>query len=368
MRDENQVLENMPRNLSDFYREMIPVVRDGIDAHLPHSMDDSFFETVTGLLPVFELDYDAIFATCIQPNHEYLAASGKVLRPILSAMIAAAYGYDAKMLGQFLGAIEIMEDSSIMMDDYIDNSDLRRGIPCAHQVHGFPVANIASWTTFALSHYIFYRNPMGFDPGTVRRLLDAVAWEHVQMAYGQLEELYWTESNVNDVTESQYFQQTIARCAFLSFRGPIRYAAIIASAPDEDMQTLMRLGEYLLIGYHIKGDDLDMSPDSPAWGKIAGEDITTGRRTLLINYTLSVANDEDRATVETIIDSRTDDEARKRQVYELILKYEAFEHTRAIAKRYHARCCECIDELNINDTYKSLLRAFADFAILKRKV
>lgn len=188
------------------------------------------------------------------------------------------------------------------------------------------------------------------------------------MAYGQLEELYWTESNVNDVTESQYFQQTIARCAFLSFRGPIRYAAIIAGAPDADMPTLMRLGEYLLIGYHIKGDDLDMSPDSPAWGKIAGEDITTGRRTLLINYTLSVASDEDRATIEAIINSRSDDEARKRRVYELILKYEAFEHTRAIANRYHARCYDCIDALHVGDAHQLLLREFADFAILKRKV
>jgi len=358
----------MPGKLGEFYQTMIPVVRDGIAAHLPRDIDAAFFTTATGLTPLFEQDHAAIYATCIEPNHEYLAASGKVLRPILAAIIAAAYGCDASSLGQFLGAIEIMEDSSIMMDDYIDNSELRRGIPCAHRAHGFPVANIASCTTFALSHYIFYRNPLGFDASTVRKLLDAVAEEHVHMAYGQLEELYWTESNVNDVSDSQYYQQTIARCAFLSFRGPIRYAAIIASASAADMPTLMRLGEYLLIGYHIKGDDLDMSPDSPAWGKIAGEDITTGRRTLLINYTMRVASESDRTKIEAIVNARSDDAADKRFVYELILKYRAFEHTRAIADQYHARCYNCIEALSIDVAHKSLLREFADFAILKRKV
>jgi geranylgeranyl pyrophosphate synthase len=148
----------------------------------------------------------------------------------------------------------------------------------------------------------------------------------------------------------------------------MHYAAIIADAPPEDLPMLARLGEYLLIGYHIKGDDLDMSPDSPAWGKIAGEDITTGRRTLLINHTLSVASAEDRATIVRIIESRTEDETQKQQVYKLIVKYRTFDHTRKIAAKYHEKCYRRIDELQIAARYRELLREFADFAILKRKV
>lgn len=368
MRDERQVFDNMPSALGAFYRDKIPLVRAGIAEYLPQSMGASFFSCLTGEQPLYEQDYQAIYASTIAPTQEYLAASGKVLRPILAAIILEAYGSEIEHLKQFLGAIEVMEDSSIMMDDYIDNSKLRRGIPCAHVAHGYPIANIASCTGFALSHYVFYRNVLELDDNKIRRLLDAVAREHVVMAYGQLEELYWTESNVNDVNESQYFQQVIARCAFLSFRGPLHYAAIIADAPADDLPTLARLGEYLLIGYHIKGDDLDMSPDSPVWGKIAGEDITTGRRTLLINHTMSVANSADRALIEKIIDSRTVDEAEKRQVYELIIKYKTFEHTRKIAARYHAKSCRCIDDLKIADKHKQLLREFADFAILKRRV
>lgn len=368
MRDETKVLENMPVALGAFYEKTIPIVRRGLATYFRDKMDNDYFQIVTGEPAIYDQDYQAVYDSVILPTQQYLAASGKVLRPILSALILDAYGSKSSELGQFLAAIEVMEDSSIIMDDYIDNSGLRRGIPCAHVQHGFALANIAGCTGFALSHYIFYRNILGFSSKKARQLLDAIAWEHVQMAFGQIEELYWTESDVNDINESQYFQQVIARCAFLSFRGPLRYAAIIADTPTDDIPILMRLGEYLLIGYHIKGDDLDMSPDSPAWGKIAGEDITTGRRTLLINYTLSVANAEDRTVIERIISSRTEDEAEKKLVYQLIIKYRAFEHSRKIAVKYHDKCYQVIGTLQMPESHKNLLREFADFAILRRMV
>ena len=59
-------------------------------------------------------------------------------------MTLSAYGKDPADYTPFLACIEVMEDSSIMMDDYIDNSLLRRGGPCAHIKHGFPMANISA--------------------------------------------------------------------------------------------------------------------------------------------------------------------------------------------------------------------------------
>lgn len=367
MRDKARVLENMPSALEAFYADRIGVTRAGIERYLPEGMDADYFETMTGQPVLFEQDDEAVYDSVVRPTREYLTAGGKVLRPILAGIVLEAYGEDAGAYPELLGAIEVMEDSSLIMDDYIDNSGKRRGADTAHVKHGFPLANVAGCAGFALAHYIFNRNTMGFPPATLRRLLDGLAFEHLQMAYGQIEELYWTESDVNDVNEAQYFQETIARCAFLSFRGPIRYAAIIAGAPEADFPSLLRLGEYLLVGYHIKGDDLDMSPDSPAWGKIAGEDITTGRRTLLINHTLSVASPEDRRTIEAILESRTEREDEKRVVYEMIIKYRTFEHTRELVRRYHRLCYDCIDRLDIDAQHAQLLREFTDFAMIKRR-
>jgi len=367
-RNLRKMLKNMPESLAAFYHKHIGTIKDGIARYFPHAVDAPFFETVSGQVPLYDQDWPAVYDSILLPTQEYLDRGGKVLRPVLVALTLEAYGLDPSDYAAFLGAIEVMEDSSIIMDDYIDNSELRRGGPCAHVAHGFPIANISSCTAFALSHYLFYNNEMGLPREKATRLLNAFAWEHIQMAYGQIEELYWTESNVNSVALSQYLQETIARCAFLSFRGPLRYAAIVADAPAEDIPVLERIGEYLLIGYHIRGDTLDMSPDSDEWGKIAGEDITTGRRTLLINYVLEKAEPGDRAELERILNARTTDERIKHWVYDKVVQYGGFAFTREMARAYHEKTREQILRLHISERHRQLFSEFSDFAAMKRSV
>jgi geranylgeranyl diphosphate synthase type I len=254
------------------------------------------------------------------------------------------------------------------MDDYIDNSKSRRGGPCAHILHGFPIANTASCTGFSLSHYIFNNNELNLPTEKLAKLLNAVAQEHIHMAFGQIEELYWTESNVNTVTVDEYLQETIARCAFLSFRGPLRYAGVIADAPEEDIPILESIGEFILIGYHIKGDSLGLAPNSEDWGKTAGEDITTGRRTLLIIHALEKANEKEREDLIDILNSRTEDEERLKEVHDLLVKYDAFDFASELAQDYNERTKRKIEQLSISDEYKMLFNEFADFAALKRSV
>jgi len=368
MRDLKEVLKNIPQTLEAFYRDHMESIKRGIRNYFPHRIDRPFYERISGQVEVFDQDTNELYNSIFLPTQQYLDRGGKLLRPVLAALTLESYGCDPSEYESFLGAIEVMEDSSIIMDDYIDNSYLRRGGKCAHILHGYPIANISSCTAFAISHYLFNNNELNLPIEKATRLLNAFAWEHIQMAFGQIEELYWTESNINRVTVEQYLQETIARCAFLSFRGPLRYAGIIADAPEEDIPVLERIGEYLLIGYHIKGDNLDMAPDSNAWGKIAGEDITTGRRTLLINYLLQNANREDRELLEEILNSRTKDEEKKKEVYDLVLKYKAFQYTRNLAEKYHELTKIEIDRLHIPDKYKTLFYEFSEFASMKRAV
>jgi geranylgeranyl diphosphate synthase type I/geranylgeranyl diphosphate synthase type II len=356
----------MPPHLRDLYETLIPKVRQGIADHFPETSTPEFFEQVTGVPEVFAQDHAAIDKYILEPTHMYLERSGKVLRPILAAMTLKAYGKNPLDYLQFLGSIEVMEDSSIMMDDYIDNSEIRRGGPCAHKVYGFPLANLASCTAFALSHYQIYNNGMNLPLAESVRLNTAVTWEHVQMAYGQIEELYWTERDINDVNLDQYLQETIARCAFLSFRGPLRYAGLLGHAPDEDIPKLEKLGDALLIGYHIRGDNLDMSPDSPEWGKIAGEDITTGRRTLLINYILGKTDPDERRWLEEVLASRTSNPDIKQRVFDLVTKYDGFGFTRKLAAEYDQKAKDLAGSLQISDEDKALFHEFSEFACNRR--
>ncbi len=364
----DEITKRMAPEFNAFYREKIDFVKASIEKYFPYKIDTPFLERVTGQKTLFSPDLESIYDTIFLPTNEYLGRGGKVLRPVLVAMCLEAYGADIREFEPVFGAIEVMEDSSIMMDDYIDNSLTRRGGDCGHIAHGYAIANVSSCTAFALSHYLFYNNEMGLADEKALKLLDRMAWEHIQMAFGQIEELYWTQSNVNDITVDQYLQETIARCAFLTFRGPMRYAGILADAPESDIEILERIGEYLLVGYHLKGDNLDMSPDSPEWGKVAGEDITTGRRTLLINFLLDRSDEQEREKIEEIINSRTDDEEKKRVIYELVLKYDIFSQTRELAAEYNRLAKEEIEKLSISDEYKLLLNQFADYATRRRSL
>jgi geranylgeranyl diphosphate synthase type I len=368
MKYDTKNLEGLPPLLANFYNEHKNFIKDAISTHYETKLSSDTFDEVTGIPSIFSQDLTSIEDTIFTPTLQYLTRGGKMLRPTLVALILQAYGKDSKSAPGLLAAIEVMEDSSIIMDDYIDNSELRRGGPCAHIIHGFPLANISSNTFFAYAHSIFYNNTLELDEATQGQLLDAVTEEWLQMAYGQIEELYWTEDNINDVTISQYFQETIARCAFLTFRGPMKYAGIIAGAPPKDIIRLGKIGEYLLIGYHIKGDNLDLQPDSSAWGKVAGEDITIGRRTLLINELLAAANEDDRALAESIISERTEDEAKKRKIYELIIKYNILKKAENLAEEYNIVAKDEISKLSMDIEARELLCEFADYCALTRSI
>ena len=361
-------LEGLPDGLALTYNAYRAFVKDAIATHYGESITREREDLDSGTPSVFDYDLIGLHETIFEPTRQYLARGGKMLRPMLVVMTLAAYGKDPLEYGAFLAAIEAMEDSSIIMDDYIDNSERRRGGPCAHVLHGFPLANISSCTLFAQAHAVFYNNQLGLPEETLGRLLDAVAEEWLQMAYGQLEEFYWTESNINDVTIDQYFQETIARCAFLTFRGPLKYAAIVAGAPMEDLPILARIGEYLLIGYHIRGDNLDLKPDSPAWGKVAGEDITIGRRTLLINETMRLATPEDRAVIEEILNERTEDETKKQTVYRMIHKYGVLKMAEELAAQFNEKTKAEINRLSLPPESRQMLHDFSEYCMMTRKI
>jgi geranylgeranyl pyrophosphate synthase len=368
MRNPNKVFEAMESSLRCFHDESIDGILSGIRAYWPESFDKTFFEEVAGVPALFEQDYDSMTKAILVPPQEYLDRGGKRLRPLLVALILKAYGKDPKEYESLLGAIECMEDTTIIMDDYIDGSELRREGPCAHKVHGYAGANIAACTGFAIAEYLFFNNKLNLDQDLLLRLCNALSWETIQMGIGQIEELYWTESDINHVSVDQYLQETVSRCAFLTFRGPLRYAGMIAGAPEEDIPVLEQIGVTMLVGYHLRGDNLDMSPDSAAWGKVAGEDITTGRRTLLINHLLQHADEADRAALVSIIESRTASEEQKLQVFDMVSKYGGFQHAHELAQHYNELTKREIKKLHISDTYKQLLEQMSDFSTVTRKV
>jgi hypothetical protein len=146
VRDPNKTLEAMLESLRRLHDENFERILRGIRTYWPAQFDRDFFERVSGQVTLFDQDYAALSEAILLPTQQYLDRGGKRLRPLLVALVLEAYGADPAAYELLLGAIECMEDSSIMMDDYIDQSEMRRDGPCAHKLHGFPGANVGACT------------------------------------------------------------------------------------------------------------------------------------------------------------------------------------------------------------------------------
>jgi geranylgeranyl diphosphate synthase type I len=282
-------------------------------------------------------------------------------------MVLEAYGADAQRCRRVLASIELMEDSTIMLDDVWDGSETRRGGPCGHRVVGEEAALISGFSVFGHAIDSILDNHLGLAPARHARALDFQSWETLHMTLAQGCEIIWTIEDWACVGESEYFQETISRCAFLSFRGELHLAGVIAGASDADLFHLGRYGEYVLMSYHLRGDILDLRPEDEDWGKVGGEDITTGRRTAPIIYALERAPAAARDRLLEIMAMRTLDRDLLSEGVGIVAATGAFEHTARRAAEMAEKANACLEKLTIDDEHRDLLRAFTEFTYRRKK-
>lgn len=356
---------NMPAPLADYYSATIPFVRDAIRKFFPIKFSNEWLDSCIGSArhPRNEELLDKYFQA---PNNLYLTRDGKALRSVLAAMTLEAFGKDYRDYASYLAMTEVIEDTTISWDDIWDQSEMRRGGPAMHIAYGLPAALNASVAAYDYAFHVFYKNIFGLDEVTNNKILHALTWDKLHLPVGQAEELYWTDHDINDVTEAQYLQETMSRCAFLSFRGPVKIAAILAGAEDDRVQAMAEYGEYLGLGYHLHGDNLNLS--SPELGKVWAEDITTGRRTLLILHTLRSASPKDRQRLAEIINARTLDPALKEEAVSYLFKYGALEYCTKRAQELGEQANACIERAKLDGVHQARFNALTEFCCTGRRL
>lgn len=356
---------NMSTPLADYYNATIPFVRQSIREFFPSTFSNAWLDGCTG--PSRHARNEELLDKYFQaPNNLYLTRDGKALRSVLAAMTLEAFGKNYRDYAPYLAMTEVIEDTTISWDDIWDQSEMRRGGPTMHIAYGVPMALNASIAAYDYAFHVFYKNIFGLDEVTNNKILHALTWDKLHLPVGQAEELYWTDHDVNDVTEAQYLQETMSRCAFLSFRGPVKIAAILAGANDDAVQAMAKYGEYLGLGYHLHGDNLNLS--SPELGKVWAEDITTGRRTLLILYTLRAASPKDRQRLSELIAARTHDPALKEEAVGYLFKYGALEHCTKRAQDLGEQANACIERASLSGIHRERFSALTEFCCTSRRL
>jgi octaprenyl-diphosphate synthase len=285
-----------------------------------------------------------------QISHYIINSGGKRMRPVLVLLSARAFGYSGQDHLELAAVIEFIHTATLLHDDVVDASELRRGRDTANAVWG----NEAS---VLVGDFLYSRAFQMMVSVQNMRVMEILAQATNTIAEGEVKQLLNIHNT--ETTEEVYLDVIRSKTAKL-FESAAQLGAVLARRPAEEEQALAAYGMYLGTAFQLIDDALDYSSSAEELGKNIGDDLAEGKPTLPLLYTMHSGNEAQRALIRSVIE-----EGGKDRINEVIA---AIESTGAIA--YTSRSAQieadkAIAQLaNIPDSpYKEALVALARFAV-----
>ena len=289
----------------------------------------------------------------VQQVAEYIVnAGGKRLRPALVLLTAGALGYRGVQHHELAAIVELIHTSTLLHDDVVDESDLRRGRETANALFG----NAASVLVGDFLYSRTFQMMVDIDDMRVMRVLsDATN----VIAEGEVLQLM--NCHDADVDEASYLQVIRYKTAKL-FEAASQLGAIIAGASSQVERRLADYGMHLGTAFQLIDDVLDYSGAEVETGKHLGDDLAEGKPTLPLIYVMQNGNAEQAACVRRAIESGGRDDFPA--VLAAIRATGALEHAKTRAKAEADLAIIALDALPAS-TYKDSLLELPLFAVAR---
>ena len=285
-----------------------------------------------------------------QISEHIVAAGGKRLRPMLTVIAARALGYAGDAHFQLAAIVEFIHTSTLLHDDVVDQSDLRRGRKTANALWGNAPSVLVGDFLYSRSFQLMIE----LDSMPVMRVLaDATN----QIAEGEVLQLLHVGNP--DTTEDDYLR-VISRKTAVLFAAATRLSAMLAGASAQVQQDLADFGMNLGMAFQIADDVLDYTADADALGKNLGDDLAEGKATLPVIHALSKASPAVRERLARII--AESDVSALGQVLEAIHDSGSLDYSRQMAEHY-ARAAQANLAALPDNRWTRALHALAHYSI-----
>jgi octaprenyl-diphosphate synthase len=285
---------------------------------------------------------------------EYIINSGgKRLRPALVVLSADAFGYRGKQHHDLAAVVEFIHTATLLHDDVVDESELRRGRATASALFG----NAAS---VLVGDFLYSRAFQMMVEVNEMRVMQTLADATNIIAEGEVLQLL--NCHDADVDESNYMRVIHCKTAKL-FEAAMRLGAILAKADARDEQAVAEYGMHLGTAFQLVDDVLDYSADELQTGKHLGDDLAEGKPTLPLIYAMQHGTSEQAAVVRSAIEKG--DVGEFVEVLQIIRSTGALEFTRQQAMREAEAACDAIAGL-ADTKYKRCLLELAHFAATRQ--
>lgn len=281
---------------------------------------------------------------------EYIVNSGgKRLRPALVVLSANAFGYSGKFHHDLAAVVEFIHTATLLHDDVVDESDLRRGRATASALFG----NAAS---VLVGDFLYSRAfQMMVEVGEMR-VMQTLADATNVIAEGEVLQLL--NCHDADVDTENYMRVIHCKTAKL-FEAAMRLGAILSNATAEAEIAVAKYGIHLGTAFQLIDDVLDYSADEQETGKHLGDDLAEGKPTLPLIYAMQHGTSEQIAVVREAIEQG--DVSKFPDVLQIIHATGALDFTRQQAQQEADTACAALAQLPDSE-YKSCLISLAQFA------
>lgn len=285
---------------------------------------------------------------------EYIVNSGgKRLRPMLVLLSAQAFGYNGAHQHNLAAVVEFIHTATLLHDDVVDESELRRGRDTANALFG----NAAS---VLVGDFLYSRAfQMMVEVGEMR-VMQTLADATNIIAEGEVLQLL--NCNDADVDIPNYMRVIHYKTAKL-FEAAMRLGAILGKASAADEEAAAKYGMHLGTAFQLIDDVLDYSADEAQTGKHLGDDLAEGKPTLPLIFAMQHGTPEQAAIVRGAIEQG--DVGKFADVLEIIHATGALEFTRQQAMREAEAACAAISSL-ADSQYRQSLLQLAHFAATRQ--
>jgi octaprenyl-diphosphate synthase len=253
-----------------------------------------------------------------------VSAGGKRLRPMLTLGCARLCGYEGERHIALAAAVEFIHTATLLHDDVVDSSDLRRGRDTANAVWGNKPAVLVGDFLFARAFELMV------EDGSLR-VLEILSRAAAVIAEGEVGQL--VTANDTATTEAAYLAVIEAKTAAL-FAAASRIGAVVAGRPSDDEEALEHFGRNLGIAFQLIDDMLDFSAHQSELGKTVGDDFRDGKITLPILIAFSRGDAEERAFWRRTLEKCDQHPGDLERAVQLIERRGAVAETRQRAQAY----------------------------------
>jgi|TARA_B110000977_G_scaffold166842_1_gene214979 octaprenyl-diphosphate synthase len=282
-----------------------------------------------------------------------IESGGKRLRPLLVLLSARACGYQQQQHITLAAVVEFIHTATLLHDDVVDTSDLRRGKPTANNKWGNSSSVLVGDFLYSRAFQMLVSIGNIDVMGTLSNATNVIAEGEV---------LQLLNAKNPDVSEADYLYVILGKTAML-FEAASQTGAQMAQASSEQTEALRRFGRHLGVAFQLIDDLMDYTGDQTSMGKNVGDDLAEGKPTLPLIHAMAHAADDERKLIRKAIRQGSCDEIDK--IQSILIRCGSLDYTRARATQETQDALDCLNIVN-DSPYKQSLADLCTLALTRQ--